>query len=729
MACDNKSLLPGRATATRFLYSIASCAVCVGAASAQTGEQAEETAAAPIVVDEIVVTARRIEEDLRDTPAAVSVQTAEDFAPGKVDTLQDIGNRTPNVLAFDANGQTFIIRGVGSPSVQGLNSEVGVGLFIDEVYLGRPDSAPQFPFDLDRSEIIRGTQSTLYGRNTIGGAVNLIPRRPGPEQSGEGEVTVGYDGFVRGKIAWDQPLTEDARWLTRAALAITEDPDGIENLPTGDDDGSIQAVNGRFTLTGEIGDSTFLTFTLDAETIDDDTQGGWAVLPLAFDQKSDLDFPASREDDRGGVMLRLEHDFENFAVASTTAFRGFDQDLILDGDFTSDPNGPLPQLLQGRDQLHRQFTQELRIGSLDQTNLAAGDFSWNAGFFFLTERFDGLEFFGLAALPREQADTSTLESDTTAYSVYGSAAYQVLEPLTLRAGLRYTYEESDGDAAATSPAGTGFFGPPNSGSASISSSNISPEFGLDYRFGNGTLAWARAARGFKSGGIAQFFDANGDVNTYDEETAWTYEAGLKAPLFGGRAAVDVTLFRTVWDDQQANVFISDFQRVTANAASSKSQGIEVGLDAQLTEEVRLRASYGYLDADFDDFTFSFFSQTFQQDVTLDFSGNPLPLAPEHSATITLDWEKPLPNGAVFTASTSYTYLDEFTFDPEANFFQPETHLLDAALSYGTESWTATVWAKNLLNEDYLSNYFLFGTTDFGIAAPPRTFGLTVTAKF
>ncbi|MEM9584384.1 MAG: TonB-dependent receptor [Pseudomonadota bacterium] len=721
-------------TALRALYRTAAwIAIAGSAAQAQdVVDGAAEATGEAVLLGTIYINARRVEEELLDAPLAVSVQSGEDFGIDRVDDIADLSNRAPNVTSAEGNGQSFIIRGVGSQSLQGLNTEVGVGLFLDEVYLGRPDAAPQFLFDLEQAEIVRGTQSSIYGRNTIGGAVNLITRRPGEFAGGNAGLTYGTDGLARANLAFDQPLSQDGKWLSRTALSYTHAPDGIRNIATGEDDLALKALNGRFTVTGEIGDSTNLTFSFDVESVDDRSKGGWAPLALAFKHQSDLDFPARRQDDRVGVMLRVDHDFDRFWFQSTTAFRGFDQDLILDGDFTSGPYNPALgafALQQGRLQKHRQLTQEFRFGSHLRTVENAGDFSWSAGLFFLSESFEGTEFYELASVSRNQVSSNGLTSDARAYSVFGNASYQLSDRLALHGGLRYSYETQKANVAITSPSGTFIYGAAQSGSTRVSSGHWSPEIGLDYQISDNTLAFARVSSGYKSGGVAQFFDATGNVNTYGKETALSYEAGLKTQLWDGRAALDVTLFRTEWSDLQSNVFISDIQRVTANAASAVSQGLEIGLDAQLNDELRLRANYGYLDAKFTDFKYRFFSAAAGGNVTIDYSGNPIPWAPRHSASLTLDWEKKLRNGANLLASGTYTYRNSFTFDPTASYRQSSTHLFDASVSYQQDNWTATLWGKNLTDEDYLKTYFLFGRTDYGIAAKGRRFGITLSSKW
>lgn len=695
---------------------------------------AQETVASPQissdeVVDlgEIIISARRIEERLDEAPVPVSVVTEDEIGTGKIDRLEDIAKTAPNVIGFDSNGVSFVIRGVGSQSIQGLGSEVGVGLFADEVYLGNPDAAPQFLNDLERTEVVRGSQATLYGRNTIGGAINLVSREPGSVPSAEIEASVGTDGYYRFRGAFDAPLSTDGRWLSRTFLSYTEQPDGITNVPTGQDDLGLSAFAGRFTLIGELTDRTNLKFTLDGEYVDDDGFGGWAPVDLALDHKSDLDFPGSKKDRRYGTMLRIDHDFDTMLFSSITAYRGFKQDLSLDGDFTSGPYAPafgFFPLQQGRDQDQNQFTQEFRLTSANTGDLRAGELSWNAGLFFMHEDYDGFEFFELASVPSDQTSRSALDRTSETYAVYGNVTYQISDRIAATLGGRYTYESKEGDVEISSPSGTNFYGMPMRGSADVSFDNFSPEGSLDYRLNNGGLLYARIASGFKSGGISQFFNADGSVNTFDPETSVTYEIGLKTPVLNDRGWLEVNVFQIDWKDQQSNVFISDFQRVTANASSATSKGLELTFRTDVTDELTLGATYGYLDAKYDDFVYSFFSSTTGTIQTVDYSGNDIPLAPKHTASLVLDWQRPLNNGLTLVANGIYTYRSSYTFDPVGTYSQSPTHILDATIGVRDDNWEAYLWATNLLDEKYLSNYFLFGNEDFGIAAPGREVGVT-----
>lgn len=695
-----------------------------GAAWAQDAPEADATEL--FELGEIVVSARRFEESIKDAPVAVSVTGRDDMGTGKADRLDDIAKTAPNVIGFDGNGVSFAIRGVGSQSIQGVGSEVGVGLFLDEVYLGNPDAAPIFMDDLERAEIVRGSQGTLYGRNTIGGAVNLVTRDPSDTAGGNVEVSTAGDGSYRFRGGFDAPTT-DGRWKTRTYLSFTNQADGLTNLPTGEDDLGMKVGSGRFTLTGDLTDRTQMRFTLDAEHVDNDSMGGWAPLPLALNHQSDLDLDADREDKRGGLMLRFDHEFDQTDFSSITAFRGFEQDMILDGDFTSGPYDPsvgLFELQQGRIQKQRQFTQEFRLGSGNFGSLGAGEMAWNAGLFYMQDTLDAYEFYELASVPADMTSRDALDREGWSLAAFGSLEYQLSNQVAVNVGARYTVENQKGDVEISSPSGTYFYGPAQSGSADVRYENFSPEASLSYQTPIGGLIYGRVATGFKSGGISQFFNADGSVNTFDPETSTTYEIGWKTPVLNNSSWLELNVFHTDWKDQQSNVFISDYQRVTANASSATSQGLEMAFQTELSDTWSLGATYGYLDATYDDFAYSYYSSAIGSTQTVDFTGNDIPLSPEHSASLSLKWDKPLSNGLDLTARGTYSFNSGYTFDPVGAYKQPDTHLVDVSFGVRGDNWEANLWVNNLLDEEYLTNYFLFGNVDYGVAGAGRKVGIS-----
>jgi len=299
--------------------------------------------------------------------------------------------------------------------------------------------------------------------------------------------------------------------------------------------------------------------------------------------------------------------------------------------------------------------------------------------------------------------------------------YKIIPALELVGGLRYTYETKDTAVLSASPSGTYMFGTPGFVSGSVDFGNLSPEVSAVYTFSEGNIAFARYARGFKSGGISPFIDLNNEMNAYDPETTTSYEGGIKTTWLDGRLTFNASLFHVDWQDQQAVIYTSPFTRVIRNAAAATSRGAELEAAVRVSENLVLSANYGYLDTHYDDFV---------DDVLgVVYTGNPLPFAPRNSAGLGARWTSPLAAGLKLVAALDYSYRSSYSFNPDNLYRQAATHLVDARAGVEAEHWGATVWAKNLLDEDYLQQYFLYSGTDMGVAAPGRTVGLTVKARW
>lgn len=679
--------------------------------SALAQQQNEQTIeAAGTVLAPITVTARRRDEKIQDAPVAVTAIARQDFAKGKVSNLEDAAGRSPNVL-FNGQGGPFSIRGVTSLGISGgVDRQPAVGLFLDDVFLARPLGYPSMLEDLERVEVVRGSQTTLYGKNTIGGAVNLISREPGTVSGGELSATIGTNFDRRFKAAFETPIA-DSDWAVRGSLSWSGMDGYINNLTNGDDVSDTNYLSGRSVITGKIGDGTDIKIIADF-TRDRGDGGLWyAPLPLAYDRKTEHDFNAENSVDAGGISVRLDHAFDSFDVTSITAIRGHDMSQFLDGDFTSSPS-----IVQGQTEEQRQFSQDLRVSSNGD-----GPWRWAAGVFYMYEDFNGTQYFDMASVPRDLMSRDVFEQKANTFSTFAEVGYFVTPELELAAGARYTYDHKRTSSEISSPSGTFYFGNPGAANDSVSFNNVSPEISATYHFSEGNIVFGKISRGYKSGGISPYIEADGAANKYDPEEATSYEIGAKATSADGRYALAASLFYTDWKDQQAVIYTTPFTRVYRNAAAATSKGVELEASAQVTDELKFYGGYGYTVASYDDFV---------DDVMgMDYSGNPLPFAPKHSFNAGLRFEHELENRAIFTAGVDYTYRSSYSFTSDNSYRQAPTHIVDAHLGLEKDGWSALLWAKNLTEERYLKNYFSYSGTDMGVAAPGRTFGLTLARKW
>ncbi len=657
-----------------------------------------------VLLDTVVVTARRFEERLQDAPVAVTAIGAADLGPAGSETLEAAALRSPN-LHFNPQGGPISIRGITSLGISGgVDRQPAVGLFVDDVYLARPMGYPQLTWGLDRVEVVRGSQALLYGKNTIGGAVNLV--LPTPDGSTGGEA---FLGARRAGLSWQTPLGEN--FALGASLAWSGAEGYIRNRADGRTVGDTDAASARFVLSGTFDNGTRMRLSADYGR--DASDGGLWYAPLAeaYDFTSNHDYVATNKVTTGGIALRFDHDFGGVELTSITGWRGHDMDSWLDGDFS-----PAAMLVQGQTERQRQFSQEFRLASTGDAPLG-----WRTGLFYMREDFRGTQFYDYANLPRNLLSLTDFDQTTTTASAYGEVIWKPSALWEISAGARYTHERKSTVSEMASPSGSNMFGMPGRAAGSISYSNLSPELSVTRRFNDRTLAYAKLSRGFKSGGISPYIEANGTANRYDPEQTTTLELGWRTGAADGAWTLGATAFYTDWKDQQAVVYTSPVTRVYRNAAAATSKGFEIEATARLHPEWQVALGYGFTDARYDDFVDTVMGQNH--------SGNPMPFAPKHSASISLNWGRDLANGNRLTAGLDYTFRSSHSFTPDNAFRQGAVHLLDARIGIEGERWSASLYAKNLTDDRYLRNYFNMGGTGYGVAAPGRTVGILLSAKF
>ncbi|MBV1934714.1 MAG: TonB-dependent receptor [Parvibaculaceae bacterium] len=672
-----------------------------------------------IVLEKITISVRKRDETVQETPASVTVKEANDLGNGRINTLEDFAKASPNTI-FNPQSGPVTIRGIGSVGVDGgLDRQLGVGIFVDEVYVGRVAGIPKYLDDLERIEVVRGSQSTLYGKNSIAGAINLVAKEPGDELAVSAGVSFGDLSYRRFTAAIDAPLA-DGDILTRSFLTYTKRDGYIANSTNNFDEADVDSIGGRFSAIGYLGNATAVKLTLDYEKNEDD--GGIPYVPVAqaLQYKSNLDFEPYAESWRGGATLKVEHDTGSADFTSISAFRAYHQDVALDGDFSSSPF-----LGQAEFSDQWQMSQELRLASSEAEGAPEqGELRWMIGGFFMHEDYEGAQQYDYAALSRSLWSSNYLEQTTDTYSVFGELGYYMTAQLELTGGLRYTYETKEGEASVTSPSGNFFFGAASVVSASPSFQNVSPEVSFAYQATPDVMTYGKVGMGFKAGGVSQFVDTGNTANEYDPETSINYELGAKTAWFDDTVNFNVAVFYVDWRDQQARVNIDPLLptlRAIRNAASSHSYGLEIEGSALLSQSLSATAAYGYQEAEYDDFKDAI--------AGVDYSGNDLPNAPKHSFSAGLKWNEDLSDNLQAFASSNYSFRSSYALDSEGAYRQAPTHIVDATVGLEWESWEASVWVKNLTDERYLKGYFRNSGMDFGIAAEKRTIGVSLKSHW
>jgi len=708
------------------------------------------------MLDEIVVTAQKREESLQDVPIAVTAYSGEAIRDLAIADIEGLAVQTPSFAFSKAGGEAQIyVRGVGT-NIFGVGADPSVAVNLDGVYLGRTNMGLTQFLDIERVEILRGPQGTLYGRNATGGAINLVSRMP--TEDFEGYVTAGFGEFDRVELqgAVGGPLSE--RWGFRLAARYSKDDGYTEDLdPRGSnklDDNDIKAYRGilQFTPSDSLQATLIAEYTEfynhNTSIIPRDDLGlaeTLGAVPTGSIRKERNDLPTFFDWDSSGVTLNIEWDISDaLRLTSITGWKDYTSDFLFNTDGTE-----IDVTRSNFKYDSEQFSQELRLDAAlgDRIDLVAG------AYYFTEDKQGGLGLVR-ASLDPQRSFIIPSENDTDAWAVFAELNFAVTDRLNLIAGVRYSDEQKDDFSAfglvfdvlgLESPGPITPIGTPRETSESWTA--WTPKFGVEYRASEDVLYYATATRGFKSGGFNSLQPSN---PPYDPEYIWAYEAGVKSQLADNRIRLNASVFLYDYTDLQVSTFLNNLTFIT-NAAEATIQGVEVELLAQATDRLELGLAVSYLDAEYDEFLTAFGSLPCSPAPCTrplreyDASGNKMVNAPEWKLNATAQYTWPLGDAGALLLFGQLSYQDDLYFtqinEPEVG--QEAITLVDARVAWQSASaaWEIAAHAKNLTDEEYFHNGVRFTSTSdpakdvfqignaLGYPAPGRTWGVQATYRF
>ena len=729
---------------TALLFGIAML-VPFGAASAQetsaspdlasSGQpeaaSAEQDDNAGGIVD-IVVTAQYRRENLQRIPAAISTVSGEALQSSGVSDLTGLSANVPGLYlsSYSTLSPQMFIRGVGSND-DGITSEGAVGVYVDSVYVGRASAALFDLFDLERVEVLRGPQGTLYGRNTNGGAIKIETSRPKPElQAG---IEVGYGNFnqrsVRGLIGG--ALAENV-FVKLAGGYKARDGwtrDAASGRKLNDED--------SFSLRGQLRIEPSDTFdiTLSGEHSRDRPTSsfkeviGGTLFGLyqesadPFSGSYDLADAKIRRNIYGGSMA-LNWDLGGANLTAITAYRSTNIHYTEDYDST-----PFPVVHIDTQQETRQLTQELRIVSKEGDSAL----SWIAGLFYLNDRGHAIDEF---ILPYFGLDNELTDARTRTNSIagYGEISYRVTPSLKVTAGARYTHERKQlavrrqflplGGGAAVD------FVPLTK--SAVSFDNFSPRLVVEYQATDAILAYASLTKGFKSGGFNNFpADAVAAATPFLPEKITSYEVGFKGTFLDRKLRLNAAAFRYDYSDLQVFAPIDTGGQVPVvqitNAAKARVKGLEIELQATPLSGLSFDLNYSHLLSRYHQFKFG----------ALDLSGNHLPRAPRDTLSVSAEWTPKVATSFDLSLRGEYVYSSNLFFSPfnDPGLQTGNIGLINASVRLeGTKGgWSLSLYGRNLANKRYLAHGIDTLASSFdlktGQLAAPRQYGIVLGWKY
>jgi iron complex outermembrane receptor protein len=750
-------------------------------------------------LEEIVVTAQKREESLQDTPISITAFTASGMEKLGVTNIQELGAFTPNVT-FDftspisgaSNAASIFIRGIGQSDFA-LTTEAGVGTYVDGIYMSRSVGGVLDVLDIERIEVLRGPQGTLFGRNTIGGAINITTMAPGPDFGGHAEVSVGDNSRVHLRTSVNIPISES---LFVRLSASSKDRDGfvkgllgpdLRSVPPGDkaipgggitsqtDLGNENRSAVRGTFLWEASPTFSATLSADFARIRENNAAdilvGTTGSPLngpvvfvyntfeapgrtlpGFDNAfyTDENFvtgdlkttystgPNGSSIDGWGVGLTLEWDaLDNLTIKSLTSYRD------TDGYFNRDADGSPIDLTHtsNYDYQHEQFSQELQfIGDLMDSRL-----NYAAGIYYFEEEgsdplvVDFPESFGNLFLDQVDIDNRSIAG-------YAQATFDVTDRIALTGGIRYTKDKKKfftdqyivtGTASPIvfgAPAGTVIPLVPRNSQAAETFTDWSPRASIDFQVTDELLGYGSYTQGFKSGGFnLRYVLPREAVLPFDPEEVETWELGFKWEGLNRRLRVNGAAFYTDYSNVQVTIFENLGAPVTLNTGEAEIKGFELEFITVPVPNLQISGGIGYTDAKYTELrNISADLPASEQIVTLD---TKLANTPEWQFSAAADYTVPMGASGEVDLHLDWSFSDDVHNDAQNSpfLFQKSYHLLNASVTYisPNDDWRLRFFVDNLTDKRIIVS----GDSNFGIGFHeanynrPREWGVSLRVNF
>lgn len=748
-----------------------------------------------VTLDPVIVTARYRPEEAQSVPASLSVVDARQLAAAQTASTAQLAQLVPslNYVSPNPRNTAFTLRGLGSSviAVSQANDglDPGVGFYVDQVYHARPATAAFDLLDLERVEILRGPQGTVFGRNTTAGAISITSKAPTFTPEAVAELSLGDISYRQGKLSVSGPLVAE-RVAGRLAIMATRRDGILRNVTTGARNNDVNNLALRGQILVQLRPDLDLKLYGDYSRLDSNccTQvyvgvgttlktaarqypalaAGVGYAPASlnpYDRLTDIDAGLKVDTNEEGLAAIAEWRLPKAVVTSVTAWRQWNWDAANDRDYTR----LSIQTLQHIPSRQNQYSQEVRIASSGRQRL-----EYVAGFYAFAQtqigrpitQYGPLATYWLLgpapAFPANLLDgyltdgRTRLEGHT--YAVFGEATWRVSEVISLNGGLRYTREDKEGAFASAVSGGAApstqallssklSILRPQSYRASVSDNDLSGRLVASWEVNPRAMLYASYARAGKSGGVNMSglpLDATNQpaLNTavIRPEKNQAGEIGVKSNWLGGRVIVNLDAFQTTIRDFQTNVVDSGpgaLRGYLANIERVRVKGVELDSRAQLTSSLTVQASASWTDGRYVSYKNGPcpLEKIGSATTVCDLSGKPLSALPKTAWSFGADYTRPLENGLSLFAHMDATGRTKVFGDPTDSQFTrlPAYEVVNARLGLRRASkWDLSIWARNLFDAEYLQNVTIqAGNSGLIVGTPgdPRTLGMTLRAQY
>ncbi|WNC12064.1 TonB-dependent receptor [Pseudomonas coleopterorum] len=663
----------------------------------------------------VTVTATRRAESLQKVPVAVSVVDGEQLERDNRNGVASIVQQVPslNFRTGASNKDTSLfIRGVGTISTSP-GVEPTVATVIDGVVYGRPGQATLDLLDLERIEVLRGPQGTLFGKNASAGVLNIVTKAPTEETHGYIDQSYYSGNESRTRFGIGGSLIPDT--LKGSLTTLFGSYDGnVDNRANGHEVNGYNRKGVRGKLEFTPNDDLTLTLAADYMQSHDDAPNGvvskaltpafaGALAPVSASGHSrDIasDYRSHVEDINKGLSAQLDWNLGNYTLTSITAWRGWDNTQWQDGDRLATITSAFPGTEDKGDLSYDQYSQEVRLAS------PKGEFvEYVGGLFYMHGKDDETYRRTLVTPTGSQRGVADYTTTSDSYSAFGETTLNFTSRLRGIAGLRWTHDDLEYDHRRVSTSATTVSGiqPGTRSSGSVDEDGWSGRLGVQYDLSDEVMAYVTYSRGYKGPAYNVFFNMQPrDTDALKPETSNTWEAGIKASAWDNRLTSNLAVFHSEYENYQANFFDTVANQVVTrliNAGSVSTEGVELDYALQATQNLKLSGALAYTRARIDQF-----SCPAGAAASCNVDGKTLPYSPDWKSYVRADYSIPLANGLDVELGTDYSWQSEVQYDISQN---PDTKQgaygiwnASIALADYTNGWRVALLGKNLADKSY-----------------------------
>jgi len=637
-----------------------------------------------INLNKLTVTAQKVEENIQEVPISISLFDELAIEDRKIESVKDIAPYTANFALFDKSAQlsTPSIRGISQPINDAPSSSVS--MIIDGVPIFNPDGFDSVLMDIERIEVLKGPQGTLYGKDTQAGAINIITKKPSNELKAKAELELGSDNKKEYSASISGPIIKDKFYFSLAGKHYEKDG-FIKNTILGGNKNDKEYDYGKLQFRYTPNENLEISLISSKRK---SNHGDIDLLYTPTPNKKETT-TTTQGHDKSSVQshaLKIAYDTNNYLLESITSHRKINKDLLQSWIYP-----PMYNFDLIRDNKYKRLSQEFRLSKKSDS------FNWIVGLY--GDKDDDLNNYSYEyptfSYPVEQ------KIDNDSLGLFFHSDYNITDKLSLISGIRYDKENKSIKQKSTNL------------NLDISNNEISPKVSIKYQKDRNNMFYSTISKGYRSGG---FNVRTGPTypKKYDKESLINYEIGAKNILFNNKLIINSTIFYMDIDDMQVNIYPdSSYNSYVSNAAKGKSKGFEVELNARLSNTLELFGSYGYANVTFENY----------KDAKGNYSGNNNTYAPKYNYNLGLQYR----DDKGYFARVDLNGYGKTYFDRENKNERDSYNLINAKLGYETQNYDIYFYGKNIFDKNY-DSINIYGNSTVVYSAP-REIGVQLTYRF